>query len=210
MMSVAAWFALLFGAFCLGGCARAPAAAPSPTRGYILISLDTLGSRHLSGYGYGRETSPFLDRLGERGIVFENAVVQYTSTLVSHTSMFTGLYPQEHGVYPPFSGLSAQIETLPESFRNQGFSTAAFTEGGFLVQEAGFGRGFDRFEAGSAGELGAPGRHTIELATAACDVPMWLGRGEDTRCLSVKVEGAELSRAELYDLAVRGRSPVGR
>ncbi len=151
MMSVAAWFALLFGAFCLGGCARAPAAAPSPTRGYILISLDTLGSRHLSGYGYGRETSPFLDRLGERGIVFENAVVQYTSTLVSHTSMFTGLYPQEHGVYPPFSGLSAQIETLPESFRNQGFSTAAFTEGGFLVQEAGFGRGFDRFEAGSAG-----------------------------------------------------------
>ena len=129
-------------AFGLTACTPDPDASPSPTRGSILISLDTLGSRHLSGYGYGLETSPFLDRLGERGVVFENAVVQYTSTLVSHTSMLTGLYPQEHGVYPPFSRLSGEVETLPERFQSAGFSTAAFTEGGFLVEEAGFGRGF--------------------------------------------------------------------
>ena len=124
----------------------------SPTRGYILVSLDTLGAKHLGAYGYERETSPFLDRLAAESLVFDNAVVQYTSTLVSHTSMFTGLYPQEHGVYPPSSKLSPEVETLPEAFQRAGYSTAAFTEGAYMVEEYGFDRGFDIFEAGAAGE----------------------------------------------------------
>ena len=31
----------------------------SPSRGYILISIDTLRADHLSSYGYKRKTSPF-------------------------------------------------------------------------------------------------------------------------------------------------------
>ena len=43
-------------------------------------------------------------------------------------------------------------------------------------------------------------RHRVELATAGCDVPMWLDLGPDTRCLSLKIRGVELRRSELYDL----------
>lgn len=135
----------------LVACAEPPSPRLDPTRGVILISLDTLGAAHLSGYGYPLETSPFLDRLGEGGVVFENAVVQYTSTLVSHMSMFTGLYPQEHGVYPPFSRLSTQVPTLPEMFQQAGYTTAAYTEGVYMVEETGFARGFNRFGVGQAG-----------------------------------------------------------
>ncbi len=134
----------------LSGCSpRQPAASggfdPQPTRGYILISIDTLRADHLGAYGYERDTSPFLDSLAARGTLFERAVVQYPSTLTSHMSIFTGLYPQEHEVLPPSTVLSAEIETLPEIFQRQGFRTAGHTEGGFMAAGYGFGRGFDEF-----------------------------------------------------------------
>ena len=116
-----------------------------PTRGYILISLDTLGAQHLGAYGAERDTSPFFDRLASRATLFENAFVQYPSTLVSHASMFTGLYPREHGVRLPGESLSLELEVLPERFRAAGFVTAAFTEGGFVSASHGFDRGFEEF-----------------------------------------------------------------
>ena len=139
------WFYGLTVVLTLIGC-REPLPAPEPTRGVILISLDTLAADHLSAYGYERETSPFLDSLAARGTLFENAIVQYPSTLVSHVSMFTGLYPQEHGVLP-FSSrrLSAAIDTLPERFAHHGFRTAGHTEGGYVSRDFGFERGFDEF-----------------------------------------------------------------
>jgi arylsulfatase A-like enzyme len=124
-----------------------PVEAPRATRGYVLISLDTLRADHLGCYGYARPTSPFLDRLAERAVLFENAIVQYPSTLTSHMSIFTGLYPAEHGVYPPDSVLAPAIETLPEAFRRAGYRTAGFTEGGFVHGRFGFRRGFDVFAA---------------------------------------------------------------
>ena len=118
---------------------------PRPTRGYILISLDTLGAKHLGAYGGERPTSPFFDSLAARGALFENAWVQYPSTLVSHMSIFTGLYPQQHGVFPPSFRLSPEIATLPERFSEAGFRTVGHTEGGFVGRGYGFDRGFDEF-----------------------------------------------------------------
>jgi arylsulfatase A-like enzyme len=120
---------------------------PRATRGYILISIDTLRADHLGLYGYPKPTSPFLDSLAKRATVFEEAYAQYPSTLVSHMSMLTGLHPREHGVYPPNSVLPDEIEILPEVFQRAGFRTGAFTEGGFLRARYGFRRGFDVFSA---------------------------------------------------------------
>src|SRR5690242_11731876 len=118
---------------------------PRSTRGYILISIDTLRADHLGLYGYPKPTSPFLDSLARRATVFDEAYSQFPSTLVSHMSMFTGLYPREHGVFPPNAVLSEKIETLPEVFQRNGFRTAGFTEGGYVSGRYGFRRGFDQF-----------------------------------------------------------------
>ena len=56
-------------------------------------------------------------------------------------SIFTGLYPPEHGVYPEVA-LSPLIRTLPEVLRAEGFSTAGHTEGGYVAGRYGFARGF--------------------------------------------------------------------
>src|ERR1700688_1911402 len=130
---------------CDRGAARRPPAESQPplprgTRGLVLISIDTLRADHLGCYGYPRPTSSFLDELARRATLFEEAYAPFPSTLVSHMSIFTGLYPREHGVLPPNSVLSSQVETLPEVFQRHGFRTAGFTEGGFVSGRFGFRR----------------------------------------------------------------------
>lgn len=112
---------------------------------FILISLDTLRADHLGAYGYSRPTSPFIDSLAARSTLFENAVVQLPGTLPSHMSIFTGLHPGEHAVYPPEAVLSPRIQTLPEVLRANRFRTAGHVEGGYVKGSYGFARGFDEW-----------------------------------------------------------------
>ncbi|MEE8523749.1 MAG: sulfatase [Thermoanaerobaculia bacterium] len=142
---------VLLAAAC-AGCGGGPEPMLFGTRGYVLISIDTLRADHLGCYGYPRDTSPFLDSLAARGILFENAVVQLPGTLPSHMSIMTGLYPPEHGVYPPDGVLSPEIETLPELFQRHGFRTGGFTENGYVAGRYGFARGFDEFDDRIQGE----------------------------------------------------------
>ncbi len=116
-----------------------------PTRGFVLIAFDALRADHLGVYGYDRPTSPFFDELAAGNALFERAMAPYPATLVSNMSLFTGLWPPQHGVYPPSAVLSEAIETLPARFRSRGFRTAGHTEGGFMAGGYGFARGFDEF-----------------------------------------------------------------
>ncbi len=120
-------------------------AALCPGCNVILISMDTLRADHLGAYGYSRPTSPNIDALAARGVLFENAISQSSWTRPSHTSMFTGLYPAEHGVvsmsghkkFPP------GVPTLASVLSRNGYATAAFTGGAHMSRKFGFDRGFD-------------------------------------------------------------------
>lgn len=122
-----------------GGCS-----APAP-RNLLLISIDTLRADALETYGYDRPTSPFLLELSRGAAVFENAFCPLPGTLPSHMSMLTGLYPEEHGVWPPDGVLSPEIPTLAERLAAAGFQTIGQTEGGYVHGGYGFARGFQRF-----------------------------------------------------------------
>ncbi len=120
--------------------------------GVLLVSIDTLRADHLPCYGYRRDTAPFLCSLGAGGVLVEHAVSQYPGTLPSHMSLFTGLYPTEHGVLPPDRQLAAELATLPEIFRRAGFRTAGFTEAGNVKGYFGFDRGFEIFSDDNDGK----------------------------------------------------------
>lgn len=62
-------------------------AAPGTARNVILISIDTLRADRMSIYGYGRPTTPILEKLGERAVVFEHAYSQGSNTGQSFASM---------------------------------------------------------------------------------------------------------------------------
>jgi arylsulfatase A-like enzyme len=121
----------------------------------VLISLDTLRADHLGCYGYGRDTSPRLDALAARGVRFDSAWSQATSTLASHLSLFTSLYPPEFGIVCDDGvnfvqnttrlKLAERVVTLAEALQAAGYDTAAFAGGGLLSDNYGFDQGFDTF-----------------------------------------------------------------
>ncbi len=77
------------------GCVRE--SPPGEVKNIVLISIDALGAKHVGAYGYQRETTPELDRLARRGVLFEHAYTQQNWTLTSHLTMMTGVYPRVHG-----------------------------------------------------------------------------------------------------------------
>jgi arylsulfatase A-like enzyme len=119
--------------------------APPPN--LLLISIDTLRADHLGCYGYARPTSPFLDRLASQGVLFEQAHTTAPWTLPSHVSMFTGLYPSQHGVISEDLALPADVPTLAEVLRGRNFSTAGFVSGIYLRPRFGLARGFEHYLA---------------------------------------------------------------
>jgi arylsulfatase A-like enzyme len=108
----------------------------------LLISLDTLRARSLGVFGYDRDTSPFIDGLAAKGALFESVMTTSATTAPSHMSLFTGLYPINHGLPTGLEWKRKEAPTLAGLLRDAGYETAAFTENGFVVRSKGFGEGF--------------------------------------------------------------------
>ncbi len=112
----------------------------------ILISLDTLRADHIGAYGYGKNTSPNIDKFAEKAILFENSFCNSTWTLPSHMSLMTSLYPSTHRVLDKKKKLSGSMKTIAEVLKENGYLTAAFTAGFYVSKVFGFNRGFDLYK----------------------------------------------------------------
>jgi len=114
----------------------------------LLISLDACRADHLSCYGYFRKTSPFIDELASGGTRFENAFINTLATPSSHTTIFTSLYQETHGVgkSDTFSyALPENIIMLQELLRKDGYVTIAVTDTE-IFRKMGFDKGFMEFD----------------------------------------------------------------
>ncbi|HWR52902.1 MAG TPA: sulfatase-like hydrolase/transferase [Bryobacteraceae bacterium] len=125
----------------------------------VLVTIDTLRADRLGCYGYAKVETPNLDRLAQRGTLFENAVAQAPLTAPSHASMFTGVYPTVHKVRDTGGFVLARTETtLAEMLQQQGWETAAFVGSSVLKKRFGFDQGFavydDDMASGTAGPDG--------------------------------------------------------
>jgi arylsulfatase A-like enzyme len=92
----------------------------------VLVSIDTLRADHLGAYGYPRDTSPFLDELARKGVVFDRAYAATSTTAPSHATMFTSLYPAQHRLLQNGLRLRDNFLTLAELVSARGFATAGF------------------------------------------------------------------------------------
>ncbi|RLS34251.1 MAG: DUF229 domain-containing protein [Planctomycetota bacterium] len=118
----------------------------TPRVNLLLITLDTTRADRLGCYGYKQALTPELDGLAQRGVLFERAYAPAPMTSPSHTSIMTGLWPPEHGVYTnALTVLDPQIPTLAELLRAQGYATAAFPAASMLGGKFGLNRGFQSY-----------------------------------------------------------------
>jgi arylsulfatase A-like enzyme len=131
----------------------------------IIISIDPLRVSNMSLYGYDKPTTPNIDRLSERALVFTNAVSVSSWTLPSAMSMFTGVYPSNHKITNKYTisedkseklsnlnDISPDLLTMAQLFKEGGYKTGGFTGGAALDKEFGFDKGFDVYD--SKGEFG--------------------------------------------------------
>ncbi|MFH0846706.1 MAG: sulfatase [Chloroflexota bacterium] len=64
----------------------------------LLIVIDALRARNLSCYGYDKLTSPNIDALAQKGVLFENCFSTTNVTDPSFTTILSGKYPASHGM----------------------------------------------------------------------------------------------------------------
>ena len=112
----------------------------------IIVTFDCLRPDHLGFAGYKGVETPTFDRLAEESLVFENAYCQGPNTWISHASMFTGCLPAVHGVRTPLRKIRAEVPTMAEVLKGQGYATFALPGTTLLSPAAGFDRGFDRYD----------------------------------------------------------------
>jgi len=111
----------------------------------ILMVIDTVRPDHLSCYGYPRKTSPNVDKLAKKGVLFENAFATAEWTPPSHASIFTGKYPSYHKTMGRQISLHQENITLAEILNWNGYQTFGVSSNGLLDMMTGFNKGFQRY-----------------------------------------------------------------
>jgi len=112
----------------------------------ILISMDSLRADHLGCYGYSKNTSPNLDVMASRSLLFENAISQAPWTLPAHASLLCSQYPSTHGVTRSRRKLGSASKTLSAHLKSEGYYTGAIVSGPYMKRLYGFAQGFHDYD----------------------------------------------------------------
>jgi arylsulfatase A-like enzyme len=122
----------------------AAAKAPSARPDIILVTLDTVRADHTSLYGYDKATTPSLDELGKRGVVFEHAYATGGDSQRALAPLLTGRSladsPHDKREWPT---MSAENDTVAERLKRGGYRTGAVTSFTWLSELRGFSQGID-------------------------------------------------------------------
>ncbi len=163
----------------LAGCER-----PQGLQRIVLITLDTTRADRLGCYGYTGGETPSLDRLARESTLFERAISPVPVTLPAHSSIFTGLYPAQHGVH--YNGtfrLDRSYRTMAELLREAGFRTFAVPSSFAVARRFGLAQGFEDYLDPFDEEGGK--KVSLDTERAAEDVAAraieWLGRHAEGR-----------------------------
>lgn len=124
-------------------------ASPGSLAGYnvLLVTLDTTRSDRIGCYGNKKIETPIIDGLAKSGVLFSNAFAVGPTTLPSHCSIMTGLYPYHHEARANgFTRLSEDRTTLAEALSNRGYDTAGFISAFVLDSRFGIAQGFSEYD----------------------------------------------------------------
>ena len=109
----------------------------------LMLILDGIRADSLSCYGYSKNTTPNIDRIANKSVVYENAFSAGGWTLPAMASIFTGAYPSKHGVHNENRHLSSKNLTLAQSLHEYGYCSAKFSDVHYMGNSSGMSRGFD-------------------------------------------------------------------
>jgi arylsulfatase A-like enzyme len=111
----------------------------------VLVVMDTVGAKRCSLYGHHRPTTPGLERLAADGVLYRYCFAPAAWTVPSHVSLFSGLYPGQHGCNTQNFDYPGNFYVLPEILQQAGYRTAAISSNYLVSRSCNFQYGFDEF-----------------------------------------------------------------
>jgi hypothetical protein len=124
-----------------------PMHAQRSTRGrpnVIMLVVDTLRADHVGSYS-NCQLTPNIDQFSEESVVFLNASAQAPNTINSAPSIFSSVYPSEHGYFSIEAKVSPKLLMLAEVLRDVGYRTFGISTNPYVASWAGLDQGFETF-----------------------------------------------------------------
>lgn len=109
----------------------------------LFLLIDTLRAHRMGMYGYERDTTPFLDRIADSGVLFKKNLAQSSWTKCSMASLWLGLYPPRAGITRFNQSIPPEAMMPAEIFQEAGFQTVGVYRNGWVSGYFGFDQGFD-------------------------------------------------------------------
>jgi len=122
----------------------------------VILVVDAFRPKNLSLFGYDKKTDENLFKIANEGFVFKDYFSSSNSTTPALVSIFTGLYPKNHGImhqlpYTKQEEIDKFFQNncfwLPEFLREKGYTTIAIDWLGLW-----FKKGFDYYGDGMSFE----------------------------------------------------------
>jgi len=141
------WAALLTGCTAKVEDPTPPEVVSPPTPPNVLFYvIDGGGADLMSLYGYERSTTPRLEALARRGVLFEQARTSSAWTKSSTASFMTSLHHSVLGGYTTNEDrIPESVVTMAEHFKAAGYRTGVFTSNPFAGSMSGLQSGVDHF-----------------------------------------------------------------
>jgi arylsulfatase A-like enzyme len=139
----------------------------------VIIVVDTLAAQHLGFMGYDRDTSPFMDELASKSVVFTRAYTPKPTTLPAFTSLLSGVHPCHHGVFDNGVELPDNMHMLTEDFQSHDFRTWAIPAAQVIEGRFGLEKGFDFYSYPPG--FPAVAKHQIDRVSRILTGNGWIG-----------------------------------
>jgi arylsulfatase A-like enzyme len=115
---------LLVVTYCLGFSACDSVSESKSKKNVVFISVDDLNDWVGVLGGHPQATTPNIDKLASRGMLFTNAHAAAPACNPSRVAIMTGLHPTSTGIYfnnQPWRTVLPNVVTIPEYFRSNGY-----------------------------------------------------------------------------------------
>jgi arylsulfatase A-like enzyme len=179
--------------YALAACGGGPSEPPPPV---VMIVLDAFTATHVTHLGYGRPTTPNLDRLAQDGVSFGQAIAPAPYTLASIPSLLTGRLPDAHGLTQKTQKFNDAETTLAERFSEAGYQCFGATANANGGPAFGMDQGFDEFHEIYLGD-GPEDAQRMEYQGKAMHIPR---AGEALSLLEGFIARTEQGRTGFYYL----------
>ncbi|MFN7142699.1 MAG: sulfatase, partial [Myxococcota bacterium] len=122
---------------------------------FLVIVVDTLRADALGAYGQKLPTTPNLDALAKKSVVFDRAWTQYTWTLPSYVTYMSSRFARTHGgdfamgKLSTYEVLDDRAPMLAQVLRENGYATAGHYANEHIRADLGMSRGFSTWVKGA-------------------------------------------------------------